>query len=130
MIVARDLSILIARVGIGIVFIAYGYARFDRGLDETAVDFAALGIPAPEVAAYVTFGIEVVAGAALLVGLLTPLAGVLLVALTAATAFYLPDPQWQLLVAVGVSALMIAGVGAGRFSLDAVFGGPTGARRR
>lgn len=129
MIAVRDLSILIARVGIGIVFVIHGVDRFGRGLGETAAEFAALGVPAADIVTYVVFGIEVVAGAALVIGMLTPLAGILLAALAAATAFYLPEPPWELLTALGVSALMIAGVGAGRFSLDAVFGGAGGRRR-
>lgn len=128
----HDLAILLARVVIGVVFIAHGWQKFSEwGIEGTTQSFDGMGIPMPEIAAPAVAAIEVGAGALLVVGLLTPLAGVLLAAvMVGATAFvhwdngvFVGDGGWELVAALGVGALLLAAVGAGRFSLDALLGG-------
>ena len=93
--------------------------------------FSSYGIPQPAVTAAIVAGVELVAGAALIAGLLTPLAGILL-GVDMAGAFYfvhatngpfITQNGWELVVALGVGALLVAAVGAGRFSIDRVLGG-------
>ncbi|MDR7302305.1 DoxX family protein [Haloactinomyces albus] len=77
----RDLVLLLARVVVGVVFIAHGLQKFLQwGIDGTAASFAGMGIPLPTVSAWATALIETVGGAALLAGLALPLVGVLLAA--------------------------------------------------
>ncbi|AVM63194.1 MULTISPECIES: DoxX family protein [Dietzia] len=128
----RDAAILLARVGIGVVFVAHGWQKFfTLGLARVGEQFAGYGIPQPEVTAAIVAGVELVAGVALVAGLLTPLAGILLgVDMAGALYFvhathgpFVTQNGWELVMALGVGALLIAAVGAGRFSIDRVLGG-------
>lgn len=128
----NDGAILLARIGIGAVFVAHGWQKFfTLGLSRVGEQFAAYGIPQPDVTAAIVAGVELVAGIALIAGLLTPLAGILLgVDMAGALYFvhatngpFITQNGWELVVALGVGALLIAGVGAGRFSVDRVLGG-------
>src|SRR5699024_9224554 len=83
--------------------------------------------------AAIVAGVELAAGVALIAGILTPLAGILL-GVDMVGAFYfvhatngpfVAENGWELVVALGVGALLIAAVGAGRFSVDRVLGGGT-----
>ena len=128
----QDVAILLARIGIGVVFVAHGWQKFfTLGLGTVGEQFAAFGVPQPHVTAAIVAGVELIAGVALIAGILTPLAGVLL-GVTMAGAFYFVHATngpfvtrdgWELVVALGVGALLIAGVGAGRFSVDRALGG-------
>lgn len=128
----RDFALLFARIGLGVVFVAHGWQKFfQHGLDATAAQFAGFGVPQPEVTAAIIAGIELIAGAALVLGLLTPLAGVLL-AIDMVGAFYFVHATagpfvnqggWELVVALCAGVVLLATVGAGRYSLDHVLGG-------
>lgn len=124
---ARDLVLLVARVGLGVIFIAHGWQKFStNGLDKTAAGFDQMGVPAPTLSAYFAAAIELVGGAALILGLLTTVAGVLLaVNMVGAFLFvhmsngvFVATGGWELVVALGLLSLTIAAVGAGRVSLD------------
>ncbi|MFI5707359.1 DoxX family protein [Kribbella sp. NPDC051620] len=124
---SRDLVLLITRVGLGVVFIAHGWQKFrTNGLDGTAAGFDQMGVPAPTLSAYYAAAVELVGGAALVLGVLTTVAGVLL-ALDMAGAFlfvhmsngvFVADGGWELVVVLGLFSLALAAVGAGRFSVD------------
>jgi len=124
---SRDLVLLIARVGLGVVFIAHGWQKFrTNGLDGTAAGFDQMGIPAPTLSAYFAAFVELVGGAALVLGVLTTVAGVLL-AVNMAGAFlfvhmsngvFVANGGWEFVVVLGLFALTVAAIGAGRFSLD------------
>ncbi|MFC9688901.1 DoxX family protein [Kribbella sp. NPDC056951] len=125
--IAQDVALLIARVGVGIVFVAHGWQKFQtNGLDATAQAFQGMGVPSPTISAYFATFAELIAGAALILGVLTPIAAVLL-ALDMAGAFlfvhmsngvFASDGGWELVVTLGLTAIIIGAVGAGRFSLD------------
>lgn len=127
----RDATLLIARVGIGVIFIAHGWQKFfDWGIDGTQAAFAGMDIPLADVSAIVAATIELVGGIALLIGFATRIAGVLLF-LNMLGAFFLVhvgngvfvgDGGYELVVALGVASLLIAGVGAGWVSVDAFVG--------
>ena len=127
-----DAAILLARVGLGVVFVAHGWQKFfTLGMTRVGEQFAAYGVPQPFVTAAIVAGVELVAGIALVAGILTPLAGILL-GVDMAGAFYfvhatngpfVTQNGWELVVALGVGALLIAAVGAGRFSVDRALGG-------
>ncbi|HMT48624.1 DoxX family protein [Dietzia sp. UBA5065] len=127
-----DAAILLARVGLGAVFVAHGWQKFfTLGLGRVGEQFAAYGVPQPQVTVAVVAGVELIAGIALIAGILTPLAGILL-GVDMAGAFYfvhathgpfITQNGWELVVALGVGSLLVAAVGAGRFSVDRVLGG-------
>ena len=84
----RDAALLILRAVLGIIFVAHGVDKmFFTGMDETTGQFSALGIPQPQLSAYLASIAEMIGGAALVVGLLTTfVAGAL--ALLMACALY------------------------------------------
>src|SRR4051794_9726703 len=74
------------RFAVGYGFMAHGYAKFSRGPETFAVVLHTLGVPAPELAAWVATLTELIGGAAVMLGVLIPwvsipMAGVLLTAL-------------------------------------------------
>ncbi|MEH0827781.1 MULTISPECIES: DoxX family protein [unclassified Micromonospora] len=123
----RDLAVLFARVAVGVIFIAHGWQKLTEwGLDGTAAGFDQLGVPLPTASAWFAALVELVGGLALVLGLAVPVAGMLL-ALNMLGAFLLVHISngvfvaangFELVLALGVTALLLAAVGAGRFSLD------------
>jgi putative oxidoreductase len=136
--VLRDLAILAARLGVGLIFVAHGWQKLaEFGLDRTAASFQQIGVPASQLSAYYATFVELVGGAALIAGLAVPVAGVLL-ALDMAGAFlfvhagkgvFVSDGGFELVLALGVACLLLAAVGAGRFGLDRLLTGRLSARR-
>ena len=132
----RDVGLLLARVLLGVILIAHGWQKVvTNGLGPTGEAFAGMGVPMPEFSAAFAGLVELGGGALLVLGLLTPLAGVL-VALNLAGAWWFVhrghgvfvDAQgWELVAALGLAAATFALVGPGRLSLDALIGR---ARRR
>ncbi|GAB7036590.1 MULTISPECIES: DoxX family protein [Catenuloplanes] len=129
MTLARDLAILVARIGIGAVFIAHGWQKLvTNGVDGTAGFFGSVGIPLPTAAAWFAALVEVGGGAALILGLLTPVFGALLalnmlgayIFVHAGNGMFVDTGGAELVLVLGAGALMLAAVGAGRFSVDAL----------
>ncbi|WP_072689563.1 DoxX family protein [Rhodococcus marinonascens] len=127
----RDLALLIARIGLGVVFIAHGWQKFfDDGVRATQDGFAEMGVPLPEISAVAAATIELVSGFALLVGVLTPLAGTLLfldmlgalMLVHVSNGVFVADGGFELAVALGVGSLLVAAFGGGRVSVDGLFG--------
>ena len=130
-----SLALLIARIGLGIVFIAHGWQKFDEtGVDGVAAGFGKMGVPAPELAAYYSTFVELIGGVLLLVGAFTAVAGVLLVLdMLGALLFmhidkgvFVADGGYELVVALGVGAFLLAVFGAGKYSVDGMLGGKVG----
>ncbi|PWH06159.1 hypothetical protein DEO23_10175 [Brachybacterium endophyticum] len=134
----RDLGLLIARVVLGVVFAAHGAQKFWQfGLGATSQNFAGMGVPMPELAAPVVAALELIGGIALVLGLLTPWAGILLaidmlvaaVLVHASAGIFVDGGGWELVGALGAGALALAAAGAGRISLDhAILGRRSGRR--
>ncbi|OZD73727.1 DoxX family protein [Rhodococcus sp. 14-2470-1a] len=130
----RDIATLVARIGLGIVFIAHGWQKLNtNGLDATKAGFEGMGVPLPAASAYFATFVELVGGVALVVGIFTPIIGILLfLDMLGAFLFvhydlgvFVSEGGYELVLALGVGALLIAATGAGRFSLDAATGGRT-----
>lgn len=118
-----DVTTLLARAVVGIVFIAHGLPKA-IDLQSTSAGFDALGIPFPQLGALLAVGIEVGAGIALIVGFALPIAGVLLALMMGGAYFFahVGDPLvggFELLLILGVSALAL-GFSGGRYSVDSV----------
>lgn len=122
-----DVVLLLARVGLGVVLLAHGWQKFNQyTLDGTAASFADMGIPAPAAAALFAAVVELVGGLALIAGLLTPVFVLLnvanllgaLVLVHIGNGPFVANNGYELVVALTAGLLIIAVLGAGRYSLD------------
>ncbi|MFZ2510863.1 MAG: DoxX family protein [Gordonia sp. (in: high G+C Gram-positive bacteria)] len=69
-----------ARIILGIIFIAHGWQKFfTNGIGATADGFKQMGVPAPTLSAWFSALVELVGGAALVIGLAVPVFAVLLI---------------------------------------------------
>jgi putative oxidoreductase len=123
----RDAALLVARLLLGIVLIAHGWQKVvTNGLGATTQAFTGMGVPAAPVSAAYAGVVELVGGALLLVGAGTAVVGVLVVLdmLGAAVLVHIgngvmaADGGWELVGVIGAAALLLAAVGAGRYSVD------------
>ncbi|BCJ69161.1 DoxX family protein [Polymorphospora rubra] len=123
----QDLAILLARIGIGVVFVAHGWQKLvTNGMDATAAGFGQMGVPLPTLSAWFAALVELVGGAALILGAALPVAGVLLAVdmlgaylfAHAGNGIFVGDGGAELVLALGVAALLFAAIGSGRFGVD------------
>ncbi|WP_440713391.1 DoxX family protein [Gordonia sp. FQ] len=76
----QSVATTIARVILGIIFFAHGWQKFvTNGIGNVADGFQAMGVPAPTFSAWFAGIVELVGGAALIVGLAVPLVALLLI---------------------------------------------------
>lgn len=137
--VLRDLGLLIGRLALGTVLLAHGLQKLtDVGLDNLTRGFAERGIPLPSLAAHYATWVEILGGLALILGLLVPLAG-MLIALDMAGAYwfvhrdngiFVDEEGFELVLLIGATALLLAATGSGRFGLDALLWRRKGSARR
>lgn len=133
----RDITLLIGRVTLGVVFIAHGWAKHTNGAESTTAGFESMGVPAPTVSAYFATYVELVGGAALVLGLMTPVAALLLCftmigAIFTAHAdggFALRDGGYEYVLTLAAFCIVIAAQGSGKFGLDALWFRRVGWRR-
>ena len=131
---ARDTGLLLLRVTLGGLFIFHGSAKFTNGIDGFAGYLESLNVPFPLLNAYLAAGTEVIAGAAVILGLFTRLAALPL-AFTMAVAFFTAKGAQlsaqggggEYPLALGLVAIALLLTGPGRFNvttqlLRAVFG--------
>jgi putative oxidoreductase len=125
----QDLAILLARVVAGVVFMAHGWQKLAiNGVDATAAFFGQVGVPLPAVSAWFSALVELVGGAALILGAAVPLAALLLVVdmigaylfVHVGNGVFVDQGGFELVGALGAFALILTAVGAGRFSIDHV----------
>lgn len=129
----QDVGLLLARLCLGAVMIAHGWQKLDgQGFTATADGFGAMGIPLPEAAAAYAIVVELVGGALLIAGLLTPVVSVLVAADMAGAywyvhrdgGFFAADGGYEFVMVLALFALTLAAFGAGRLSFDRfLFGG-------
>ena len=74
----HDVVALLARIGTGAVLIAHGWRKMQVGITATGREYHHLGVPAATPAAVYSTIVELLAGAALIVGIGLPIAGILL----------------------------------------------------
>ncbi|MGI5420798.1 DoxX family protein [Actinomadura luteofluorescens] len=126
-----DVVAVLARLGVGIVFMAHGWQKIEAGVTATGRSFDALGVPVPTVAAVYSAFVELLGGAALIVGLGLPLTGALLfidmagafVFVHADRGLFMVDGKsvqngYELVLALAMVSLLFAAGGGGRLTLD------------
>jgi len=124
---AGDVAILVGRLVIGFTMVARGWLKLvSNGLDKTAAGLEKAEVPLPWASAAVAGTVELVAGTLLVLGAFTAVAGVAIALVMAGAAilvhlpnFYTFNGGWELVGVIGAGALVLAGCGAGRFSVDA-----------
>ncbi len=116
------------RLALGIIFAAHGWQKFAGGLDNVAGFFGGVGIPLPQVAAFVVAFVELVGGIGLIVGFFTRYWALLLsiVMIVAIFTVKLPNgllgspgrPGYELDLALLVGCLALLLWGPGPISLE------------
>jgi len=128
----RNTGILLARIGLGVVFLAHGLQKLGTwGYDGTKAGFEGMGAPAPAVSAFLATWIEIIGGIALIAGVLTPIFGALLFLDMIGALFiahidaglWVGDGGYEFVLALAAGTLLLTVVGAGKFSVDALIAG-------
>ncbi|MEO3890262.1 DoxX family membrane protein [Nonomuraea sp. B5E05] len=116
-----DIAALVARIGVGGIFFANGWAKLEDGLKITGEKFLEQGAPAPGAWAPITMLAELIGGALLIAGLAVSVTGLILFA-EALAVFLVAPPLNPIslneLILLGAASLLLAVVGAGRASVD------------
>jgi len=127
---AINLMLLVLRVAVGATIIAHGYNHYWGGgkIEGTAGWFASMGLKPGMVHALAATATELVCGALLILGLLTPLGcagvvGVMVVAWITAhrsNGFFIfkPGQGWEYVMILTVVGLTMAATGPGKWSVD------------
>lgn len=128
----QDVVLLLVRLGLGGVLVAHGWQKLDeQTIDGTAGGFDSMGIPFPEAAAHYATWVELIGGGLLLVGFLTPLAGLLVIGDMAGAFWFVhrdagvfaAEGGWELVAMIAMLALTLVAFGAGRVSVDRFIAG-------
>jgi putative oxidoreductase len=129
--VRTDIALLILRVVFGLTFAAHGWQKvFIFGLGGVARSFADIGVPLPHVAGPAIACLELIGGAALILGAFTRIFGIALACdmvgaiamVRAKGGFFAPNGiELELMLFCAATALAIAG--AGQYSIDTLLAG-------
>lgn len=126
----QDFGLFLTRLIAGLIFVVHGYQKFFvQGIDGVTGFFANIGIPLAGTAALLVSTLEFVGGMLLVLGLLTPIVGVLLAMnmLVASLVVHLPngfyamDGGYEFPMLLGAVSLALAVMGPGRWAVDALF---------
>jgi putative oxidoreductase len=120
---------LLLRGVVGGTMIAHG-VKHGRSLKGTAGWFDAIGFRHPGLQARSSALVEVGAGALLLAGAATPLASAAVVSIMgvaarsvhASNGFFITAEGWEYVANLATAAVALAGLGAGRWSVDEALG--------
>ncbi len=122
-----SVALLILRLALGAILIAHGAQKaFFFGFAGTSASFAQMGVPLAEVAGPLVAIVELVGGIAILLGLATRAAGILVaVDMVVATllvhlpnGMFVADGGYELTLVLAAASVALALTGAGRYSLD------------
>lgn len=125
-----DLAALIARIVVGVIFVAHGWQKWQNGLGATAQGFRQAGIPSPEFAAGYATVAETLGGACLILGFLVRVAALALllnmifafIFVHAGHGIFVQNHGWELAGALGVVSLLLLALGGGRWGIDGIIG--------
>ena len=121
-----DLALLIIRVVVGLTMAAHGFNKIKGGLDGVAGWFDSMGMRPGKMHATFAAGGEITAGLFLAAGLLTSFAALGFVGLMTVAAvtvhfrngFFILDEGWEYVLVLAATAITIAMLGPGDWSLD------------
>lgn len=127
--VVQDIGLLVARVALGLVLVGHGWHRFTTGIGATVTTLTQYGVPEPQLFAWGATVLEVIGGALLIFGLLTPIVAAFVVAEQVMVIVWLRwhNGLWQTTngieypVILAVLALVLVAFGAGRTGVDVLF---------
>ena len=131
-----SLGPLFLRLGVGLVFAWHGWQKFDGGVSNYAGFLGTLNVPAPEVVAWLQVAAEGLGGLLLIVGLMTRLVTLPLIAvMIGAILMVKVDVGFivqnragaELDTALLAGLLCLLFIGPGRISLDGMLGLEAGA---
>ena len=120
----RPAAPLVLRVVLGGLFVWHGIDKFDAGISMIEDMFRSWGVPAAGLTAPLTAIIEIVAGAALILGVMTRLSAMLLGLVMVGAIIYvkadlgiissqpMPGAELDLAMLAGLVALIVTGPGA------------------
>ncbi len=129
-----DPGLLLLRIGVGLVFVVHGWSKLSDGPEAFAGMLSGLGVAAPDVVSWLVTVAELVGGSAILLGLLTRLATLPLVATLIGAILMVktdlgiiapagaPMPGAELDIALLAGLLGILLLGPGRLSVDRAIG--------
>ena len=125
----RDLVLLVARVGLGVLMVGHAWLEFEfagSSLGALGQMFAQSGVPLGAVAGPANLLLESVGGIAMMLGLAVPVVGVLMAAnmvgawvFVHTSSLYAMDHNGpETVIAIGLLSLVLALAGSGRLGLD------------
>lgn len=119
-----DLGILLIRLGVGIVFLVHGYQKL-MALDGTIGFMGKLGVPS--ILVYLVVAIEFLGGIAMILGLCSRLAGILIAAVMVGAIYLVKfnagfTGGYEFDLVLLLSALGITFLGSGKYSLEKMLG--------
>jgi len=80
------------RLIVGYGFLAHGLAKWHRGTDAFAAILRAIGVPSPQLMAWLTIGTELLSGIAILIGAFLPLVSIPAIIVLAVAVFTVHVP--------------------------------------
>ena len=120
----KDLTALLGRIAVGVVFLAHGLDKWEMGVGGTTDMVTAMGIPLPALTAVFLIVVETVGAVAFIAGAALPVLGVLFAIDMIGALFFvhleagLTGPGgYELVLVLGAAALAL-GFNGGRFSVD------------
>jgi putative oxidoreductase len=129
---AQPVALLLARVALGIIFIANGWEKFAMsGIGATTKFFESVGVPLPAISAVAVATLELAGGVALVLGLLLPVVGTLLtldmlgaiVFVHGSKGLFVSKGGFEFVLALAAASLAIAFSGGGALAADTLWQG-------
>lgn len=127
--VVQDIGLLVARVALGLVLVVHGWHRFTTGMGPAVATMTQAGLPEPQLFAWGATILEVIGGALLIFGLLTPIVAAFVVAeqimviawLKWQNGLWLSQNGIEYPLVLAVLALVLVVFGSGRAGVDVLF---------
>jgi putative oxidoreductase len=120
----QDVTLLLGRLAVGVVFLAHGLQKWDMGVDGVTGMVTKMGIPLPSVTALFLIAVETIGAIAFMVGFALPVLAVAFAVDMIGAIFFVhldagltAQGGYELVLALGAAALAL-GFNGGRLSLD------------